>query len=203
MSAACRANSTQIHTQTICRYSAHAVAIDRRCVVGLPDHFSVFRRSGRNASGSTSDHGMPLRATRARNWKRTAAMISRRSLLACAAVAGALLAAPAFAAETIPYTPQAFDAAQKDGKSILVEIHAPWCPTCKAQAPILADLEKDAKFRDLLVVHVDFDSQKDAVRRFGARMQSTLITFKDGKETGRSVGATDRESIADLLGKAI
>jgi len=130
-------------------------------------------------------------------------MMSRRQLLACAAVAGALLAAPAFASETIPYTPQGFDAAQKDGKSILVEIHATWCPTCKAQAPILADLEKDAKFRNLLVVHVDFDSQKDAVRRFGARMQSTLIAFKDGKETARSVGVTDRESIADLLSKAI
>jgi thioredoxin 1 len=130
-------------------------------------------------------------------------MISRRQLLACATVAAALLADPAFAAETIPYTPQAFDAAQKEGKSILVEIHATWCPTCKAQAPILADLEKDAKFRDLLVVHVDFDSQKDAVRRFGARMQSTLITFKDGKETARSVGVTDRESISDLLSKAI
>lgn len=132
-------------------------------------------------------------------------MISRRRLLASAsaAVAGALLAAPAFAAETVSYTPQAFDAAQKDGKSILVEIHATWCPTCKAQAPILADLEKGAKFQNLLVVHVDFDSQKDAVRRFGARMQSTLITFKDGKETGRSVGDTDRASIANLLDKAI
>jgi thioredoxin 1 len=34
-------------------------------------------------------------------------------------------------------------------------------------------------------------------------MQSTLITFKDGKETGRSVGDTDRASIANLLDKAI
>src|SRR5271166_5509845 len=130
-------------------------------------------------------------------------MFPCRAVIASAVILVATGAVPVLAAETIPYTPQAFDAAQKDGKSILVEIHAPWCPTCKAQAPILADLEKDAKFRDLLVVHVDFDSQKDAVRRFGARMQSTLITFKDGKETGRSVGATDRESIADLLGKAI
>jgi thiol-disulfide isomerase/thioredoxin len=130
-------------------------------------------------------------------------MISRRHLLAFAAVTVALLAVPAFAAETLSYTPQAFDAAQKDGKSILIEIHAPWCPTCKAQVPILAGLEKSAKFQNLLVFHVDFDSQKDAVRRFGARMQSTLITFKDGKETGRSVGDTDPSSIAGLLGKAI
>ena len=40
---------------------------------------------------------------------------------------------------------------------MLVEIHATWCPTCKAQTPILADLEKGAKFQNLLVVHVDFD----------------------------------------------
>src|SRR5271157_885819 len=97
-------------------------------------------------------------------------MIFRRSLLACAAVAGALFAAPAVAAERIDYTAATFDAAQKSGKSILVEIHATWCPICRAQAPILADLEKDAKFQNLLVLHVDFDSQKDAVRRLGARV---------------------------------
>jgi thioredoxin 1 len=130
-------------------------------------------------------------------------MISLRRLLASAAVAGALIAGPALAAETIPYTPTAFDAAQKDGKSILVEIHASWCPTCKAQGPILADLEKDHKFQNLVVVHVDFDSQKDAVKRFGARVQSTLIAFKAGKETARSVGVTDPASIAALLDKTL
>ncbi len=128
-------------------------------------------------------------------------MMSRRSLLAAAAV-GALFGAPAFAAETIDYSPSAFDAALKDGKSILVEIHAPWCPTCKAQKPILAEIEAKPAYKDLVVVHVDFDSQKDAVRRFGARMQSTLIAFKDGKETGRSVGQTDPAAIAALVAKA-
>jgi len=129
-------------------------------------------------------------------------MMSRRSLLA-AAIAGALFAAPALAAEKVDYTPAAFDAALKGGKSILVEIHAPWCPTCKAQKPILAELEAKPEYRDLVVVHVDFDSQKDAVQRFGARMQSTLITFKDGKETGRSVGETNPAAIAALVAKAI
>ncbi len=128
-------------------------------------------------------------------------MMSRRSLFVAAAV-GALFGVPAFAAEKIDYSPSAFDAALKDGKSILVDIHAPWCPTCKAQAPILAEIEAKPKYKDLVVVQVDFDSQKDAVRRFGARMQSTLITFKDGKETGRSVGQTDPAAIAALVAKA-
>jgi len=131
-------------------------------------------------------------------------MISRRNLIAAGILGVTLVVTPAaFAAETIAYTPAAFDAAQKAGRSMLVEIHATWCPTCKAQAPILADLERDQKFKDLVVVHVDFDSQKDAVRRFGARVQSTLVTFKGGKETGRSVGDTNRGSLATLLDKAI
>jgi thioredoxin 1 len=130
-------------------------------------------------------------------------MLSCRTVIASAVILVATAAIPALAAETVPYTPAAFDAAQKAGKSILVEIHAPWCPTCKAQAPILAEIERGADYRNLLVVHVDFDSQKDAVQRFGARMQSTLITFKGSEETGRSVGDTNRDSIAQLLAKAI
>ena len=48
-----------------------------------------------------------------------------------------------------------------------------------------------------------FDSQKDAVNFFGAQMQSTLIAFKGEHETGRSVGDTDRSSIAALLNKTL
>jgi thioredoxin 1 len=130
-------------------------------------------------------------------------MISRRNLIAGILGAALFIGPAAFAAEKMDYTPAAFDAAQKAGKSILIEIHATWCPTCKAQAPILSELEKDQKFKNLLVIHVDFDSQKDAVKRFGARMQSTLIAFKHGQETARSVGDTNYDSIAALLGKAI
>jgi thioredoxin 1 len=105
------------------------------------------------------------------------------------------------AAETQDYTAKAFAAAQAAGKPILVEIHASWCPTCKAQVPILGELEKQDKFKNLMVFRVDFDSQKDAVKAFGARMQSTLITFKGAVETGRSVGDTNAASIAGLLDK--
>jgi thioredoxin 1 len=129
-------------------------------------------------------------------------MITRRSLLSIAA-ASALAPAPAFAAEELPFTRQAFQAAQKDGKSILVEIHASWCPTCAAQKPILSKLFADPKFKNLAVFRVDFDGQKDEVRNFKARIQSTLITFKGNEEVARSVGDTNAASIADLLALAL
>jgi thioredoxin 1 len=131
-------------------------------------------------------------------------MLSRRNLVLTILALPMLNASShAFATEKADYSPAAFDAAQKAGKSILVEIHAPWCPTCRAQAPILSKLESEPQYAGLVVFHVDFDTQKDAVRRFGARMQSTLVAFKGDAETGRSVGDTNPESIAALLAKTL
>jgi len=130
-------------------------------------------------------------------------MLSRRSVVFVAISASGILTAPAFAAETRTYDPETFAAAQKADKPIFVAIHASWCPTCKAQKPILSELMSEPKFKDLIYFVVDFDSQKDAVKYFGARMQSTLIAFKGEMETGRSVGDTERSSIAALLNKTL
>jgi len=130
-------------------------------------------------------------------------MLSRRSVLFTAVAASTALVAPAYATETKAFDPASFDAAQKAGKPILVAIHASWCPTCKAQKPILSDLMAEPKFKDLIYFVVDFDTQKEAVRFFGAQMQSTLIAFKGATETGRSVGDTERSSIAALLNKTL
>jgi thioredoxin len=130
-------------------------------------------------------------------------MLSRRSVVFAAVAASAALIAPAFATETKTFDLESFTAAQNAGKSILVAIHASWCPTCKAQKPILSELMSAPKFKDLVYFVIDFDAQKDAVRYFDARMQSTLIAFKGETETGRSVGDTERSSIAALLNKTL
>ena len=130
-------------------------------------------------------------------------MLSRRSILIAAVAASAAALTPAFAAHPQPFDAKAFADAQKAGKPIFIAIHASWCPTCKAQTPILSELMADPKFKNLVYFVIDFDSQKDLVQRFGARMQSTLIAFKGDKEGGRSVGDTNRASIAALLNKVL
>ena len=132
--------------------------------------------------------------------------LSRRvfnaAMLATAlATAGSLSSAWANAA--VPFSADAFKAAQASGRPILVEIHADWCPTCKAQNPILDKLTADPKFKDLVVFRVDFDSMKPVVKQFGAQMQSTLIVFKGSAEQGRSVGDTRQASISALLDKSL
>src|SRR6266853_1466672 len=83
----------------------------------------------------------------------------------------------AFAAQPAPFTASAFAAAQAEGKPILIDVTAPWCPVCAKQHPILSQLEQTPELRDLVVFDVDFDSQKDVLIQFGVQMQSTLIVF--------------------------
>lgn len=131
-------------------------------------------------------------------------MFHRRGLLGAFALAFAwsLAGAPGASAAT-PFTTSALDKAKASGAPVLVEITAPWCPTCKAQKPILSELLSQPAFKDMVVLTVDFDSQKDAVRALGAQSQSTLIVFKGTTEKGRSVGDTSKPSIKALLEKAL
>lgn len=122
------------------------------------------------------------------------------TMTACIGMAGLTSAR---ADSTIAYSDSAFKAAQAAGQPILVEIHAGWCPTCKAQKPIIDKLAAEPKFKDLKIFRVDFDDMKPVVKGFGAQMQSTLIVFKGASETGRSVGDTKEGSIAALLDKSL
>jgi thioredoxin 1 len=129
-------------------------------------------------------------------------MLNRRHLLGALTITLAL-GSVAAAADKKPFDQSAFDAAQAAGKPILVEVSAPWCPICKAQAPILARLRSDPRFKELVSFDIDFDSQKDLLRKFNVQKQSTLIVFKGKQETGRSTGDTNAGSIEALLGKSI
>jgi thiol-disulfide isomerase/thioredoxin len=107
--------------------------------------------------------------------------------------------ASAHALEKRKYDDAAFKAAQSSNKSILVDISATWCPTCKAQHKVLDSLAKRPEFAEIVVFEVDFDTQKDALKAFNARQQSTLIAFKGAQETKRLVGETATASIEGLL----
>jgi thiol:disulfide interchange protein len=132
-------------------------------------------------------------------------MFSRRTLIGAVVAGAALAASTASFAETTaqPYSQQAFDAAQSAGKPILLHITAPWCPTCRAQKPILSVLEGQPKYKDMVALDIDFDTSKALLRRLHVAQQSTLIVYKGRQEVGRSTGDTDMTSIEALLDKAI
>ncbi len=124
-------------------------------------------------------------------------MISRRKFIIAglASVSAFGFSLPAMAAA---YSDAAFTAAKASGKPFVIEFHADWCPTCRAQAPVLRSLSS-GKFT---ILTVNYDGQKSVVKKFGVRRQSTLIVFRDGREVGRAVGITGEAAIGELLAKA-
>lgn len=113
-----------------------------------------------------------------------------------------LMAASANAAQKERYTDASFDTAQQKNASIIIDVTAPWCPTCRAQKPIIEKLASDKKYSDVVILEIDFDSQKDALRRLKVNQQSTLIAFKGKTEKGRSVGDTTEAGLRALFDKA-
>jgi thioredoxin 1 len=107
------------------------------------------------------------------------------------------------AAEVSSFTEADFAAAQAADRPILVAIQAPWCPTCAAQRPILQQIEAQGAYKNLRVLLVDFDTQKDVVRQMHATMQSTLVVFHGAKETARSVGDTNPETIKATVARSL
>jgi thioredoxin 1 len=131
-------------------------------------------------------------------------IIARRTFLAATAAFMATAAvAQTAGAPKQKFTLAAFEAAQAAGKSVLVEVTAPWCPTCKAQAPIIGSLLAKPEFKGMAVFEVDFDSQKDVLARLKVQRQSTIITFKGKAEVSRTTGETNAAAIEQQFRAAI
>lgn len=101
------------------------------------------------------------------------------------------------------YSASSFQAAQKAGKTIVVDVHASWCPTCKAQAPILSELSKDAKLKNVVFMRVNYDSDKAFLRTHRVPRQSTILVFQGTKETGRSIAQTNRAKLRSFVFGAV
>jgi thiol-disulfide isomerase/thioredoxin len=102
-----------------------------------------------------------------------------------------LVSAPALASPVwTPYSATNFSRAQAAGATIVVDVHADWCPTCRAQQPTLEALRAEPRLGNVIFVKVNFDTDKDFLRRFRIPRQSTVLVFKGTRETARSVAET-------------
>ncbi|MEP0393441.1 MAG: thioredoxin domain-containing protein [Erythrobacter sp.] len=125
------------------------------------------------------------------------------------AVIGALiigatqLTARASAADWHTYDEAEFMMAQKKGKTIVVDVYADWCPTCRAQAPILDELRAEKQTSEILFVKVNFDDEKAFLRANRVPRQSTVIVFNGTKEVARSIAETNRTRLRRVVLNAL
>jgi thioredoxin 1 len=130
-------------------------------------------------------------------------MIKRMLSLATGMAALAIITAGALADEPRPFNREIFDKAKADGKTVLVDFDAGWCPVCKKQLEAIPQVLKQDKFQQVVVFRADYDSQKELKKQLKITHQSTLVVFKGQKEVGREQGITSASAIGELLEKGL
>jgi thioredoxin 1 len=122
-------------------------------------------------------------------------------LLASAFVAASLTSAVVFAAQN--FDKAVFDKLIAEGKPVVVDFYAPWCPTCKTQETILKELATDPTLKTITVLRADYDYDSDAKKALRVNRQSTFVVFKGGREIARSTGQTNKQRIVELFKQAL
>lgn len=103
----------------------------------------------------------------------------------------------------MPFDPVHYEAMRNGGKPFAVVFHADWCPTCRAQAPVLKELTQSPEFMGITLFVANFDTEKVLERSLGISKQSTIVVFKNGKEAARSTGDTQYDTLSEILRSAI
>ncbi len=125
-----------------------------------------------------------------------------RALMLTLAV-GIAAAQPASAAEEKNFDRAAFAAAQAEGRPILVDVKAWWCPVCASQSSTIKKAVTAAEYAKLIVFNVNYDKQKDVLKSFAVNKQATLIAFRGKRQTGRLDFVTDKVQINNLLASTL
>lgn len=99
----------------------------------------------------------------------------------------------------VPFNLAKFHSSQEMGEKILLHFHADWCPTCKAQKKVLAQLEAGGALSKVTVYTVDYDKETEFKKEMKVTAQSTFIAFFGKVEVERSSGVTDPEKIKGMI----
>lgn len=114
----------------------------------------------------------------------------------------ALLSQFSLGAEKQPFTQAAFDQLQAENKVVLVDIFADWCSTCAKQQKVIQSYLEKHPDRELHILEVDFDKQKDVVKQFRAPRQSTLLLYKGTEQFWYAVAETREDVMTAEFEKA-
>ena len=94
------------------------------------------------------------------------------------------------------------DVLSTSAKPVMVDFWAPWCRPCRAISPVIDELEKEYA-ESLEVYKVNVDDCPDLPEKYSIRAIPTVIVYKGGEVAERVTGAVSKESLKEMIGKAL
>ena len=99
------------------------------------------------------------------------------------------------------FTVEAFNEAQKSGKTIVINSWNKSCGTCARQTKILNEAQKD--FPDVIFLSYEQTKHKDIAKLLNVDYWATIIVYKNSKEIAKEIGVTTKSEIYSLIKKEI
>jgi len=93
-----------------------------------------------------------------------------------------------------------FDAAQLDGKVVVVSSWTKYCSSCASQMKVLDKAKNDFDNIEIFSFNI---KNKEIAKLFDVQYQTTLLIFKDNKEVYRSIGETSKDLIYEAIQSSI
>lgn len=85
---------------------------------------------------------------------------------------------------------------------VLVDFTATWCGPCRQVSPLVEQLADEYAGR-VKVAKLDIDESPGTAQKFGIRGVPTLYVFRSGEVVGQQVGAVPKNTIAQLMERAL
>ena len=83
-------------------------------------------------------------------------------------------------------------------RTVMIDFWASWCAPCKMVAPIIDELAEELK-DSITVGKLDVDQHPSLAAKYSVMSIPTLILFKDGVESNRTVGVQPKEQLLEFL----
>tara|TARA_Y100000590_G_C15221507_1_gene826407 strand:+ start:78 stop:449 length:372 start_codon:yes stop_codon:yes gene_type:complete len=99
------------------------------------------------------------------------------------------------------FTVEAFNEAQKAGKTIVINSWNKFCGSCLMQTKILNEAQKD--FPEVVFLSYEQTKHKDIANLLNVEYWATIIIFKNGKEIAKEIGITNKTDIYSLIKQKI
>lgn len=84
----------------------------------------------------------------------------------------------------------------------VIDFYAGWCGPCKMLSPLLEEMEKENKDKEVTFAKVDVDAQPELAAAYGVMSIPTVVFLKDGKVASKQIGVKSKDIYQKTIAQA-
>ncbi|MFZ6034739.1 MAG: thioredoxin [Patescibacteria group bacterium] len=81
----------------------------------------------------------------------------------------------------------------------VVDFYADWCGPCKMLSPLMEEMSKENRDKNVQFVKINVDEESELAGMFGVMSIPTVVFFKDGKIVTQKIGVSSKEDYLALV----